>query len=46
MTTTTMKGKGRDSEERGNDIIRREGTDDDDDDEGEGEGTGQRRERG
>jgi hypothetical protein len=44
MATTTMKGKGRDSEERGDDIIRREGTDDNDDD--EGEGTGQRRERG
>jgi hypothetical protein len=39
----TTKGKGRDSEERRDDVIRREGTDDDDDD--EGEGTGQRRER-
>jgi hypothetical protein len=42
MTTTMTKGKGRDSEERGDDIIRREGIDDDD----EGEGTGQRREKG
>jgi hypothetical protein len=39
-----MKGKGRDSEERGDDVMRREGIDDDDDD--EGEGTGQLRERG